>query len=548
MIWRRLALGLALAVAVTVLAGALVWITRTTLKLEEDQVEAQRLATQEEKVRLALWRLDSALTAFVGRENSRPAEPFPKENRSDDVYSRFERSRFDVSAGRSARAASDGGVPVETLFAALAASPSLPELPPAPRPPPPPEPKQIAQAEPDPQEIQSLLNENEFVQRSMNMSQQTALYVPPAGPPAPTGRQQAGPAPRQVETTFQPVWVGEDLYLVRRVRQGREVRLQGIAIEWPEMRGWMLDQVRDLLPRGALLPAVAKTADPGRRLALLPVRLVPGPLPTPASPAWTPARLTLAAASGAIVLVVGGFAALLLGSLHQSRRRADFVSAVTHELRTPLTTFRMYADMLADGMVPAGQQGEYLDTLRVEAGRLGHLVENVLAYARLERRSRHVEPEPVDLEAFLQEMEDRLGELAARGGFEVVLHPAGDAAGACVLVDRGAVERILLNWVDNACKYAAEAEDRRLEIQPLRRGSSVILRLRDHGPGIPQPERRRIFRPFHKSAHRAAASAPGVGLGLTLSRGLARSQGGDLRLVDAEGGGAAFELRLQVVC
>ncbi len=556
-IGRRLALGFALAAALAVLGGALVWITRTTLQLEKDQAEAQRLASQEERVRLALWRLDSALTAFVGRENARPAEPFPKESRRDDIYGRFERSRFEVSAGGPKRAAGGGGeVPVETLLAALAEAPVLPmvplspELPPVPRPPLP-EPPRIAKAEPDPQETQALLNANEFLQRSnlsqlsqlsqqSQMSQQIATDVPPTVSPA-----QASPARQQVETTFQPVWVGEDLYLVRRVRRGREVRLQGIRIDWPAMRGWMLGQVRDLLPRGDLLPVeLPATADPGRRLALLPVRLEPGLLATPAPPAWTPTRLTLAAASGAIVLVVAAFAALLFGSLQQSRRRADFVSAVTHELRTPLTTFRMYADMLADGMVPPGRQGEYLDTLRVEAGRLGHLVENVLAFARLERQPQAVETEPVDLEAFLQELAGRLGELAARGGFEVVLHPAGDAAGTRVLIDRGAVERILLNWVDNACKYAAEAADRRLEIQPLRRGSSVLLRLADHGPGIPRPERRRIFRPFHKSAHRAAASAPGVGLGLALSRGLARRLGGDLRLVETAAGGAVFELRL----
>ena len=78
---------------------------------------------------------------------------------------------------------------------------------------------------------------------------------------------------------------------------------------------------------------------------------------------------------------------LLLGALSLGKRRADFVSAVTHELRTPLTTFRMYAEMLADDMVPdPDQRREYLSTLLVESNRLRHLVENVLTYARLEAR------------------------------------------------------------------------------------------------------------------------------------------------------------------
>jgi signal transduction histidine kinase len=255
--------------------------------------------------------------------------------------------------------------------------------------------------------------------------------------------------------------------------------------------------------------------------------------------------MTVAVASGAIALAAAAVALLLLGSLQQSRRRADFVSAVTHELRTPLTTLRMYTEMLAGGMVAPGEQGQYLSTLSDEADRLGHLVENVLAYSRLERRPRRVQPEAVRVEDLLAEMAGRLAAAAARGGFELVLHPAGEAAETRVLADRDAVERILLNWVDNACKYAAEATDRRLEIEPSAQPSAVVLRLRDHGPGIPRDERRRIFRPFHKSAHRAAATAPGVGLGLTLSRRLARSLGGDLRLADPDGEGAAFDLHLR---
>jgi signal transduction histidine kinase len=281
---------------------------------------------------------------------------------------------------------------------------------------------------------------------------------------------------------------------------------------------------------------------------------IAGVAPPPAAWTWTPARLTVAVASGAIVLATVAMALLLLGSVQQGRRRADFVSAVTHELRSPLTTFRMYTEMLAGGMVAPAEQGQYLATLNSEADRLGHLVENVLAYSRLER-ARRTQPEAVDLETLLAEMAPRLGAAAARGGFELVIHPAGHAGdvadtagGTRVLVDRAAVERILLNWIDNACKYAAEASDRRLEIETLARRSSVALLLRDHGPGIPRAERRRIFRPFHKPAQRAAASAAGVGLGLTLSRRLARSLGGDLRLVDAtdaDAGGAVFELHLR---
>src|SRR5262249_23128692 len=155
--------------------------------------------------------------------------------------------------------------------------------------------------------------------------------------------------------------------------------------------------------------------------------------------------------------------ALLLGSLRQSQRRADFVSAVTHELRTPLTTVRMYTEMLAGGMVPSDGQTGYIETLHTETERLGHLVENVLAYSRLERQTGKTRLETLGIQDFLDGIADRLGERAVRDGFALVVHPIEEPIQ--VTADPAALERILFNWVDNACKYATEATDRRLEIR-----------------------------------------------------------------------------------
>ncbi|HEV7505148.1 MAG TPA: ATP-binding protein [Thermoanaerobaculia bacterium] len=601
-----LALVLALAASAAVLAGALVWIGRTTLRLENASVEAQRRAALEEKVRLALWRMDSGLTAFVGRENARTAEDFDREEPGSAAaiaYGPLARRRFEMSPEVST--ATKSGLPVAELAAALGGaglifqtipqeSPQNREViaqarpqapPPSPANPMTSSPALEAQATPSPPPIpatkpddtQTVLNRAEYFQRSQNLANQQNAFLPaakeetvprPPEAPAPQPVLVATPAPRvvsetatprrvqariaprapvtRVETTLQPVWVRGELYLVRRIRRGGAERLQGIWLDWPALRGWLLGQVRDLLPEADLLPGDDPATDPGRRIALLPVRLDPGGLPTLVSPAWTPARLTLAVSSGAIALVLAAVAALLIGSLRQSRRRADFVSAVTHELRTPLTTFRLYTDMLAEGMVAPAEQHDYLGTLRSEANRLGHLVENVLAYSRLERRP---EPnlEPVPLGDLLDELRDRLGGHALRAGLGLAVDlPFPELADERVLVDRNAVERILLNLMDNACKYAAGGTDASLEVRALRRGRHLVLRFQDHGPGITQTERRRLFRPFHKSAARAAGGVPGVGLGLPLSRRLARSMGGDLRLAEpGPRGGAAFELSLR---
>ena len=83
----------------------------------------------------------------------------------------------------------------------------------------------------------------------------------------------------------------------------------------------------------------------------------------------------------------------MIGLIRLSERRAVFVSAVTHELRTPLTTFNMYTEMLSSGLVPKGREMAYVDILKNEAGRLTHLVDNVLSYARVEKNSVSLQPE-----------------------------------------------------------------------------------------------------------------------------------------------------------
>jgi signal transduction histidine kinase len=259
---------------------------------------------------------------------------------------------------------------------------------------------------------------------------------------------------------------------------------------------------------------------------------------------WTPVRLSLAAAWGAALLGLVGVGSLLKGAVTLSQRRADFVSAVTHELRTPLTTFRLYTEMLLDDIVPAGERPSYLATLKREADRLGHLVENVLTFSRLERRAAAARIESLPLGELLERIVPRLAERAAQAGLALNVEASPELSAQRVRVDLASAEQILLNLVDNACKYAPNPAQPTLHLAAALRGRRAVVRLHDHGPGIEPRERRRIFRTFHRSAARAAGSAPGVGLGLALSRRLARQMGGDLRLVGSEEG-ASFELWLR---
>jgi len=203
------------------------------------------------------------------------------------------------------------------------------------------------------------------------------------------------------------------------------------------------------------------------------------------------------------------------------------VSSVTHELRTPLTTFRLYSEMLAEGMVTEEvKKQEYLQTMLSESERLNHLVENVLSYAQ---RMRSLLQRRVDQEgaALSIELADDLGR---------------------VETDVTAVEQILFNLIDNACKYGLrEGEKGRVTLAVRREKRGLVFEVKDEGRGIANSEKKRLFRAFHKSAHEAAHDKPGVGLGLALCRRLARALGGELKLgrKDAKEAGASFLLVLQ---
>ncbi len=221
-------------------------------------------------------------------------------------------------------------------------------------------------------------------------------------------------------------------------------------------------------------------------------------------------------------------ALLLHGVLRLSERRAAFVSAVTHELRTPLTTFRMYSEMLAEGMVPLEKQQQYACTLKAQADRLSYLVENVLQFARLERGPMKIIKERLTVTELLERFQLRLEERAAEGHMQLIFEIEESIAQHTLVTQAVAIEQILFNLVDNACKYAQPADDKRIVLSVSRSASHFQFCVRDFGPGISPIERRLMFQPFHRSKLAMENAVSGVGLGLALCHRMATSVGGRL--------------------
>ena len=243
------------------------------------------------------------------------------------------------------------------------------------------------------------------------------------------------------------------------------------------------------------------------------------------------------------LLTILGMFALLAFYSRVEQRRADFVSSVTHELRTPLTSFQLYTELLRDPDVSAEKKREYQDILYRESLRLGHLVENVLAFARLTRGKVRGRCDMGGCAQMISPLLKKTAEHLSKAGFAVHINLDKRTELLRLRTDLVSVEQILLNLADNAIKYA-EAKHPVVTINVLQKHRSLVLRFADNGPGIAPELRRRLFRPFTRAEQAQGTSKPGVGLGLALSRDLARSIGGDLAAEFGAEKGSSFLLTL----
>ncbi|MCA9157106.1 MAG: HAMP domain-containing histidine kinase [Planctomycetales bacterium] len=336
---------------------------------------------------------------------------------------------------------------------------------------------------------------------------------------------------------MQPMWLEENLILARRANTNQGAVLQCCWLNWEQIKTDLQREVADLLPDVDFEPVTPDTElKIGTALATIPVQLIVDRPKLLARMAFDSSTVTsksviplsLIAAWFCMGLAAVASASLLYGILRLSERRAAFVSAVTHELRTPLTTFRMYSEMLAEGMVPLEKQRHYANTLKIQADRLSHLVENVLQFARLERGPAKNANECLTIDELLLRFQSRLEERAADGQMQLIVDVEQSIAQYSLATQPAAIEQILFNLVDNACKYAQSSDDKRIVLSVGDSKGHIQFGVRDFGPGISPMERKRMFQPFHQSKLATSNAVPGVGLGLALCTRMASSLGGRL--------------------
>lgn len=348
---------------------------------------------------------------------------------------------------------------------------------------------------------------------------------------------------RKIKVDLSPVrstWIagarGERRLILYRVAQVRgRYFLQGALLDWQRLQRQLAGLVGDLFDRVKLRPLhVDSRSEPEHAMTTLPVVLaLPARVGVHPWHRWTPVRGALLVAWVLTLLALVAAALVIRRMVELGERRMSFVNAVSHELRTPLTAFRVHLDLLADGMVSdEAKRQDMLDKLRGQSERLTELVRNVLDFARLERRTFVADLQRVTVDALLEELRDSVADRVEVAGLS--LEVASDTAPeAAVRTDVTAVRQIIGNLVDNACKYGGDGADPRIHLRARIEGDAVVLEVADHGPGIPAKARRRLFDPFYRAGREMTREKPGVGLGLALAKRFADTLGARLSLVGA---------------
>ncbi len=216
-----------------------------------------------------------------------------------------------------------------------------------------------------------------------------------------------------------------------------------------------------------------------------------------------------------------------------NRMRTALLAAVSHDLRTPLASVKASVSSLrqTDVTWSSEDEAELLATIEQNADRLDALIGNLLDMSRLHTGSLQpfLRPTAIDEVApvAVGGLDDSLRlEMAVPDGFPLVL------------ADPGLLERVLANLFSNALRFSPAG--RPPELHASLSGGTVCLEVMDHGPGVPDDQKGRIFEPFERAGDRH----PGVGLGLTVAKGFAEAMGGRILALDTPGGGLTIQVVL----
>jgi two-component system phosphate regulon sensor histidine kinase PhoR len=223
--------------------------------------------------------------------------------------------------------------------------------------------------------------------------------------------------------------------------------------------------------------------------------------------------------------------------------RSELVANVSHELRTPLSIFHGYLENLLETPdLVGGEVQSSLTVMRKHSLRMNALVEDLLTLARLESGRDLLEPEPIDIGAFLAEtLQDWKPKAAAKG---LRMEMEAPAALPEPMLDARKLHQVLANLLDNALKHTPSGGA--VTLRALAGDGWIEVSVQDTGAGIPREDLPHIFQRFYRADKARSRELGGTGLGLAIVKHIAQAHGGSVRAESERGRGTTITLRFPV--
>lgn len=222
-------------------------------------------------------------------------------------------------------------------------------------------------------------------------------------------------------------------------------------------------------------------------------------------------------------------------------RMKAFVGDASHELRTPLATVTGYTELYRLGGIPPAEVPGVMARIEASSVRMTALVTDLLSLARLDEGA-PMTIEPLDVRVHLEDAARDLRVLDPTRRVTVVAGAPDGAGLRAVAADDGALRQVLTNLVGNAAAYTPDGSP--VELVATESDDGVLLSVVDHGPGVPEEDRGRIFERFARLDAGRSRDAGGSGLGLSIVSAMATALGGWARCVETPGGGATMQVWL----
>ena len=244
-----------------------------------------------------------------------------------------------------------------------------------------------------------------------------------------------------------------------------------------------------------------------------------------------------------IILAFGLFFTIqtVNNELHLSKMKSYFISTVSHEFKSPLTSIRQMAEMLVHDRVPSSErQRKYYTSILKQSERLSHLINNILDFSKMEEGRRLFLFEKADIVPVVTDIVETFRQHNVDQGFLIDLlipEPLPD-----VVFDREAMEQVIHNLLDNACKYSGDS--RKIEVHLSSKGNKIIISVIDHGIGIKKDDLDKIFGRFYRAGEELTQTVKGSGIGLTIVKQIVEAHHGEITVESSPGKGSKFTINI----